>query len=112
MRSVWLALALFSTPVMAWENQDKYLMTSYIVMQAIDIKQTDKALRQGGIELNPMYGSSHSVAELVGYKAIGTGLVYWLADVNESSRTEVLIGANIVQFLAVRHNYFYVQFGF
>lgn len=112
MRSAWLALALFSTPAMAWENQDKYLMTSFIVMQAIDVKQTDKALRDGGRELNPIYGSSPSVAQLVGYKAIGTGLVYWLADMNEPSRTEVLVAANLVQFLAVRHNYFYVQFGF
>ena len=87
-------------------------MTSYIVMQAIDVKQTEKVLRQGGTELNTIYGSSPSIAELVGYKAIGTGLVYWLADANEASRTEVLIAANVVQFLAVRHNYFYVQFGF
>lgn len=110
MRTAWLAL-IFSFPAYGWENQDKYLMTSFIVMQAIDVKQTDQALRSGGTELNPIYGESPSIAKLVGYKAIGTGLIYMLAT-NEASRTDVLVAANIVQFLAVRHNYFYVQFGF
>lgn len=111
MRSVWLALIL-SFPAYGWENQDKYLMTSFIAMQAIDVKQTDKVLRLGGSELNQVYGDRPSVAKLVGYKSIGTGLVYWIADSDKYSRTEVLVAANIVQFLAIRHNYFYVQFGF
>lgn len=112
MRSAWLALVLFSSPALAWEDQDKYLMTSFIVMQAIDIKQTDKALRMGGTELNPLYGKNPSVLQMVGGKAVGTGLIYWLADVNEPNRTEVLIVVNIVQFLVLGHNYAYVQFGF
>lgn len=108
----YLLALLISFPAYGWENQDKYLMTSFIVMQAIDVKQTDKALRDGGRELNQGYGDNPSVMKLVCYKTIATGLIYWLADMNEASRTEILVGANAVQFVAVGHNYFYVQFGF
>lgn len=97
---------------MAWENQDKYLMTSFIVMQAIDIKQTDKALRDGYVEANPVYGEHPSVVKLVAYKTIGTGLIYWVVDNNETIRTESLICVNLIQFFVIKHNYFYVQFGF
>jgi hypothetical protein len=96
----------------SWNNTDKYLFESYVVMSAIDVMQTKNGLATGRyIEANDMvYGKRPSATKLVAVHTASAWAIYELADYYPEERTIGLLAANLIQFAVVRHNYFVVEF--
>lgn len=96
----------------SWYSVDKYLLQSYLSMSAIDVWRTRKCLTNANcVEGNAVtYNSYPSANRLAATHAAGGYVIYELADIYPQTRTSLLICVNVIQFLAVRKNYFTIQF--
>jgi len=109
----FILLCLISTAnAEPWATTDKYLMGSYVALQAIDCLQTEKALDKGMKEANPFYGDNPSTETLVVTKGALIGITYFVADQYPQDRRWMLWSLNIIQGIVVAHNYTLVKFGF
>lgn len=89
-----------------WNNTDKALMASLVVMDLVDIAQTRKCMKLPNChEANPLLGKHPSDTTLVASKALSLGAIYWLVDTYPQIRPYALVGANVLQFVVIRHNY-------
>lgn len=112
MRKLLFLLLLASHTAFAepWEAKDKTLFYSYLGLNIADVIQTRKALKmEGGYEVNHIYGGHPTIESVIAGKAIGVAITYLVVD-NSKHRTSVLIAANFMQLLIVRHNHFELNF--
>ena len=112
---ITILLILFASPVYAgewswcaWSYEDKVLEASWQILNVADIYVTDKAIEQGGKELNPVIGSHPSDDELVAW-GIGFAVLHYfvtgyLQDKNPTIKKYWLWGSNIVKAGAVGYN--------
>ena len=116
---VSLCLLLVCSEVTAdfkdWNKTDKVLFGTYVGLNVIDIGQTFDIIHCqkynpscGFVEKNKIIGSSPSAKELLIYKAVSTGVIYYALDrvlyKDEKARRKTLLIINGIALHTVIHN--------
>ena len=95
-----------------WSTPEKLAFTSFVALQAIDIKQTVwglKQKRENGTwmykEANPLYGARPSTGKVVAIQAIATiGTYYLLGKTPKKTRRRIYMAMIPIKLAVVAHN--------
>lgn len=90
-----------------WDSIDKALFTGQIVLQAVDIAQTNYIRQHPDQfkEANPLYGNPPNMGRVIIFKAALVGGIYWLVkDMPSADRKLVLGVVDVIQLGIVGRN--------
>jgi hypothetical protein len=103
---VILSMLLCVSCVTDWNRRDQILLGSYSAMHMVDIKQTREILSSPDYyEMNPILDGltpNQATAVMLGSTVAFYFILDWLS---EDWRTPVLLGANMLKFGLIQHNY-------
>jgi len=111
--SVLLSSAAISQETQKIDKTTKILMQLYLAENWIDICQTQRGIREGGKELNPLMKPLVKEPEL--FVLVKLGVAYWiyeettkLSKEDRRSARNLAIALNVVQIGVILHNKKYV----
>jgi hypothetical protein len=95
-----LTIVIILSSCASWDKTDKILLGSYLVLSAVDALQATQIDGKNNHEANPILAKSDGkpdMLKVVGLKAASGLLLYFVADRIPRIRTELLVGANVIQ---------------
>lgn len=103
-----IAMSINKARAEPWDTPDKLLFGGFVVLQLIDVAQTNKIKQHPDqySEKNHLYGNPPNMGRVVAFKSVTTAGIYFLADALPSTSRKFLLGAaDIVQLSIDAHNY-------
>jgi len=112
----WLITALLSLPCLAewqgWNTTDKLLFKTKIVLDIIDVGQTYNLITCQNTneycryyEVNPLFGSTPDIEDLIAAKIVGNFFIYKILDKVPAARRKGLLLANTMELVVIYNNY-------